>query len=58
MGGEVALGQRENRRWNKFSSFILTTCSSTVGEKVQKEEKRQEEIWKERRRGREKRNSD
>lgn len=36
MGGEVALGHRENLRWNKFSSFILTTCSSSAGGEAQK----------------------
>lgn len=30
----MALGQRENLRWNKFSSFILTTCSSSAGRNV------------------------
>lgn len=36
LGGEVALGHRENLRWNKFSSFILTTCSSSAGGEEQK----------------------
>lgn len=31
LGGEVALGLRENLRWNKFSSFILATCASFGG---------------------------
>lgn len=33
----MALGQRENLRWNKFSSFILTTCSSSAGGTVLRE---------------------
>lgn len=28
VGGDEALGERENLRWNKFSSFILISCWS------------------------------
>ena len=48
LGGEVALGHRENLRWNKFSSFILTACSSSVREEAQTEDRREGRIRKHR----------
>lgn len=46
LGGEVALGHRENLRWNKFSSFILTACSSST--LSAREDRREGRIWKHR----------
>lgn len=54
MGGEVALGHRENLRWYKLSSFILTTCLSSArdGQKGKKDverrgktEEQKREFW-------------